>query len=183
MKTDEKFNLNYRKLKQFIKESCKDDPNEPLKFSVNFQKLANLIDNADLGIVLIANGAKSKYINQDTIVLLSHVYTGDRLQWFDSHKQYTSLTFIRKDAIDKRAKELMNELRNLREGEKIAIDRVKALSELIAVYPCFIVTIVAYSGNDPETIGRNSYTINVKSNFVQRNDEKYSYNPEDVPTI
>ena len=176
----EKFNFSYRLLKKLIKENCKDDPNEPLKFIVNFAGLEAALEKNNIGICLVYNGTRSKYINQDSIVLLSQQYNGDRLKWFDSHKQYTALVFVRKDAVDEVARRIMRELRNQREGEKDAIDRVALIAELIANYPCYIANIVSYKGNNPERIGRNSYTINVRANLIQRQDEQYTYNAEDL---
>lgn len=174
------FNLDYNKLKKLIMASCIDDPNEPLKFSINFNKLELAIDNNNMGICLVKNGLRSKYINQDTIILLSQQYNGDRLKWFDQHKQYTALLFIRKDTMDERARKIVLQLKNIREGEQLAIDKVKLLAELTANYPCFIANIVAYSSNDPEKIGRNSYTINIRANLLERQAEDYAYQAEDI---
>ena len=171
---DEKFVIDYKLLKGLIRSACIDDNNEPLKFNINPKKLETELDNNDMNLVLVPNGFYSKYVNKDSIVLISEQYRGDRLTWFDSHKQYTSLIFLRKDRYDKEARYMVEELLHDKE------DKVSLLADLLGRYPCFVATIVAYKGNNPDHFGRNSYTINIRANMIQRQDEQYNYNNDDI---
>ena len=61
-------------------------------------------------------------------------------------------------------------------------DKVNDVAELLANYPCYNATIVAYKNNNPKFIKLNkpSYIIQIRANKVIITNSNYQYNWRDM---
>lgn len=168
--------IKYSVLKNLIIKSCRNEK-PGIKFIVNYDKLSKLVD--EIGLCMVNVGTKSKDVSSNDIALLSEYFKGNKLSWFNSEREYTTLVFVLKDAIDEKCEELISEM-NKTLIDDPDLDKVKNLSTIIAEYPCYFATIVSYKSNDPNRCDRASYEIKPRANTVMIKREDYKYNPDDM---
>lgn len=174
-------NVNYKALKSIIIKSCKsmkkcDCDCPAMKFEVDFEKLSDLAN--EMGLTPLKVGLISKPAHPQNIPFLSEYFEKEKLSWFSDSKFFSVLTFIDNESIDEKAQNLIDLLASdpIDTPEN---DKVKNIATLVAEYPCYFATVVAYQNNDPNRAGRPSYEIICRANKVVIRNADYQYNYKD----
>jgi len=169
--------LDYNILKKKILKSCK-QPGTTLEFTINMKQLDTLV--RPLGLAFIYNDFKSEPVTGSNIPLLSEYFKGDKLSWFNRSRHFSTLTFVDLESLDEDGEKILENLQSKNRSEDPSYDRAKDVADMIANYACYNATIVSYRSEDPEKIGKNSYTIIVRANInaILKQQEEY-YNPDD----
>ena len=166
----EKNYINYKDLKKAIAKSC--DSSRDGLFTINLEKLTKF--TSELGLVPITPfilGAKAAPISTSDIPNISNYLEGERLEWIDGAKSVMNIVFVRKDYEEA----LNNELDSIN-------DNVKAVSTIVANYPCYFALIVGYNSNDPDRCRKLNYLIGCRANKIVLS-EKYSKNDKDTDEV
>lgn len=157
--------VNYNLLKNAIIRSAKQTAKNTINFKIDPDILSDVLTQNEIPLsVLSTIGMESKSITIEDIPYLSEFFKGEKLSWITEEKQFTTLVFaIKSDEADS--------LIEVIETDKVdaiidEIDRVNAMADLLANYPCYIVTIISYRSNDPKRIGKPSYEIKCRANTV-----------------
>lgn len=169
-------NVKYRVLKSNIIKSCRQVRPNSMEFEVDFDKLKNL--TADINLVPVCIGKKSKRVNPELIPYLSEYFEKSHLSWFTEGKYSTIITFVDIEALDERARYLLDKIAEDQTSDPDN-DKVNNIATLVADYPCYFATIVSYQNNDPSRIGKPSYEIICRANKVVIKSSDYQYNPVD----
>lgn len=169
-------NVNYRVLKKDIIKSCFQKSPESMHFFIDFKKLCEMVE--DINLVPVNVGMDSKKVEIDLIPYLSEYFEKSRLSWFTESKYSTVICFVDSEAIDDKAKELIEKIDIMQINEP-DVDKVNVLATLVAEYPCYFATIVSYQSNDPKRVGKPSYEIVCRANKVVIKNSNYQYNPKD----
>lgn len=169
-------NLDYKVLKSNILKCCRSE-RESTKFIVNYDKLYHMVNS--MGLIMVNVGTKSKEVQPSDVVYLSEYFKGKRLSWISEYKQFTTLVFIQSEHINDKAEKLLDII-NSSIIDNPSIDKVKALSTLIAEYPVYFSTIISYMSNDPQKYGKASYEIKCRANLISIQQEEYEYNAADM---
>lgn len=169
--------IDYNLLKKKILKSCK-QTGTTLEFIINSKQLDDLV--RPLGLAFIYNDFKSEQVSGSNIPLLSEYFKGDKLSWFNRSRHFIVLSFIDLESLDEKGEKILEDLQNKNRSEDPSYDRADAVAELLAYYPCYNAAVVSYRSEDPERMGRNSYTIIVRANInaILKQQEEY-YNPDD----
>ena len=175
-------NVDYNVLKSNIIKACQQDERGHVRFLVNFDKLSKSVN--DIGLTMINVGTKSERVRPNEVSMLSEYFKGVRLSWITDKMNFTNLVFVITDDIDDKCKELITQINGNYEDNPATktddIDKVNALSTIIAEYPCFFACVISYESNDPKRIGRASYEIKCRANTVRIKQENYKYNQDDM---
>lgn len=170
--------VDYNSIKKCIVRATKQLSPKTLAFKINADKLNESVRES--GLVFIDNGTSSRGVESEDIPLISEYFKKDKLEWFNRSRHFTTITFIQADKMDEEAERLVILLHDVKQSEDRDFDRVEAVSYLLANYPCYSATVVAYQSNDPRKLGKNSYTIIMRANVVAITQEEYEYNNEDI---
>lgn len=170
--------VDYKVLKSNIIKACNAKPS-PSKydFTVDYEKLKGLV--AGLELVPVMLNMDSKRVHPNDIPFISEYFEKSRLAWFNDEKFFTVLTFVKSDAIDEHAAELLNKIATL-DVDAPEEDKVQDMSDLVANYPCYFATIVSYRNDSPNRCGKPSYLIVCRANKVVIKSSDYQYNPADM---
>lgn len=171
------YSVDYNVLKSNIIKSCIQVEKDELLFEVNYDKLSDLSE--DIGLAVVDVGTKSKAVEAKDIIILSEYFKGKKLSWFNENKEYTQLVFVKLDNADDHLLELLEDM-NTNEVDDPDIDKAATLAEIIANYPCYTATVVAYNSNNPERLGKISYMIGCRANTITITQENYKYNEKDM---
>ena len=166
--------ISYKSLKTDIIKSCKQM--KGMQFEVDYVKLADLV--ADLGLIPLKTDLVAKHITPEMIPFLSEFYKKTHLSWISDSKYFTVVAFIDKESLDEKATKLIDLLSTPQEYDP-DIDKVKAISTLIAEYPCYHSTIISYQNDNPNREGRPSYNIVIRANKVVIESSDYKFNAKD----
>ena len=193
---NEEFNVDYKLLKSRIIRSCVSKEKEIVDFSIDYCKLVELCE--ELNITPIYFGMEAKRVKPELIPYINEYFKDENLSWFNSSKFSTVISFIHTNYIDDRARELLERLKvpqvDKPENEKDDKDededekdnpdddKVADVAELLANYPCYSATVVAYKSNNPKYIKFNkpSYVIQIRGNKVTISNSDYQYNYKDI---
>lgn len=176
--TTNDLSVDYKALKNRIIKSCKATGNGTVDFIVEFDKLMELV--VELGVTPICSGLNAHRVAPEHIPYLNEYFKDENLSWFTSSKFFTGLSFIKTEYIDERAQELLNKM-NTSQINDPCIDKVHCLAELLAYYPCYSATVVAYKSNNPKFLNSNkpTYLIQIRANKVIITNSDYQYNYKD----
>lgn len=166
----EKNYINYKDLKKAIAKSCISSGDG--LFTIDPVKLTKF--TSDLGLVPVVSsitGAKATPISTNDISNISNYLEGERLEWIDGAKSVMNIVFVRKDYEEA----LNNELDS-------TDDNVKAVSTVVANYPCYFALIVGYNSNDPDRCRKLNYLIGCRANKITLS-EKYNKNEKDTDEV
>lgn len=169
--------LDYNILKKKILKACK-QPGQTLEFIVDAKKLNLSVE--ELGLAFAYNDMKADPVNSGVIPLIGEYFKGDKLSWFNRSRYYLTLTFVDLESLDERGHKILAALQSKDRSEDPSFDRVDYVAELLAYYPCYNATIVSYRSEDPERIGKNSYTIIIRANtnaILKQQKEYYEEHP------
>lgn len=170
--------LDYSLIKKDIIKAC-DQLNEvALDFTVDEEKLNNLVKKN--GLVYLNTNAKSRFVTSSDIPLISEYFKKQKLSWFNRSRQFVSLSFITEDSIDERAQKIIEDLYDKTRVDNPNFDRTEAMADLLADYPCYNAVVVAYRSDDPNRLGKNSYTIIIRANINVISSPDYEYNNQDI---
>lgn len=169
-------NIEYKVLINHIYKSCK-CYKDSLKFHINFEKLNNFVD--DIGLTLLPIGLTSKAVEMEDIIPISEFFKGQGLSWVNENRHFTQIVFVQTDKIDEECERLMADLETSREDNP-DVDKVYALANILANYPCYTATIVSYVGNDPKRYGKVSFEAKCRANTVTIKQDDYQYNHKDM---
>lgn len=171
-------NIDYKDLKNVINK-CVSSINFPtdVKFKVDFNKLVSL--SGEYGLTPISLGLNSKMISPEMIPYLSEYFLEEKLSWINEGKSYTVLTFFSKEDLTEEALEVIKEFAK-NQSENPSLDRVAAMSDLVAKFPCYFATIVSYATNDPQKMDKLQYVIICRANKVVIKNDNYKYNAKDM---
>lgn len=170
--------VDYNLIKRCIVKSCKQIDPRLLNFKINGEKLEAMVANS--GLTFVSNGLDSRFVESRDIALISEYFKKNKLEWFNRSKQFTTLTFIDSESLDEEAERLLVLLRDTISSSDPDFDPVEAVAYLIANYPCYNATVVAYQSNDPNKFGKNSYTIIMRANVIAITQQEYEYNNDDI---
>jgi hypothetical protein len=175
----EEFNVDYKVLKNRIIRSCKVTGKEIVDFSIDFERLEQ--ECHDLNITPIFFGLNAHRVKPELIPYLNEYFKDSNLSWFSSSKFSTCISFICNDFIDEKAMELLNKLKTPQVDDPND-DKVNDVAELLANYPCYNATVVAYKSNNPKFVKFNkpSYLIQIRANKVIITNSNYQYNWRDM---
>lgn len=170
--------LDYSLIKKDIIKAC-DQLNEvALDFTVDEEKLNNLVKKS--GLVYLNTNAKSRFVTSSDIPLISEYFKKQKLSWFNRSRHFVSLSFITEDSIDERAQKIIEDLYDKTRVDSPNFDRTEAMADLLADYPCYNAVVVAYRSDDPNRLGKNSYTIIIRANINVISSPDYEYNNQDI---
>lgn len=174
----EEFNVDYKVLKGRIIRSCKVTGKEIVDFSIDFDKLVE--ECKELNLTPIYFGMNAKRVTPELIPYISEYFKDTNLSWFNSSKFSTAISFINSNYIDGKALELLEKLKTPQVDDPND-DKVNDVAELLANYPCYSATIVAYKSNNPKIIKLNkpSYIVQVRANKVVITNSNYQYEYRD----
>lgn len=169
--------LDYNKLKKAIIKSCKQDGSNILNFSIMADSLNRMVENS--GLIFLFNDFNSEAVTGSNLALISEYFKNEKLAWFNRSRHFISLSFVVANSLDEEGLELVTQLKNNRSKDP-DFDRVKLLAKIISKYPCYNALVVAYRSDDPNRIGKNSYTIMIRGNVnaILAEEEDY-YNDEE----
>lgn len=170
-------NVDYNVLKVNIIKSCRQIQKDELGFEVSYTRLNKLLD--DIGLTMVNVGTKSDCIKPENIINLSEYFKDKKLSWFNENKEFTQLVFVKTDAIDDNLSTLLEKM-NQEHIDDPDLDKVQTLAEIIATYPCYFATVIAYEANNPERFGKPTYMIGCRANTVTIKEENYKYNAQDM---
>lgn len=166
----EKNYINYKDLKKAIAKSCGSSGDG--LFIINLEKLTKF--TSELGLVPVAPsiiGVKATPISTSDIPNISNYLEGERLEWIDGAKSVMNIVFVRKDYEEA----LNNELDSIN-------DNAKAVSTIVANYPCYFALIVGYNSNDPDRCRKLNYLIGCRANKITLS-EKYNKIERDTDEV
>lgn len=167
--------IDYSKLRNAIRKSLmygrKND------FNVNFPILEETLWDAELGLTPVWNVDKSTIVKPINIPELSAFFQGDSIVWMTQSKQYVPLLFIKNDAIDERATQLLADMKTHLVDDP-SIDKVNTMAELVGKYPCYTAIVVSYESLDPKSFGKINCEIMCKANTVTINQDKRDFDAE-----
>ena len=169
-------NLDYKVLKSNILKCCRSE-RESTKFIVNYDKLSHMTKS--IGLTMVNVGTKSKEVDPSDVIYLSEYFKGQRLSWISEYKQFTTLVFIQSEYINDKAEKLLDII-NSSIIDNPDIDKIKAMSTLIAEFPVYFATVISYMSNDPQRYGKASYEIKCRANLISIQKEDYKYNSGDM---
>ena len=164
--------LDYNKLKKSIIKSCKQDGTNILNFSIMADNLNRLVEN--YGLIFLYNDFNSEAVTGSNLALISEYFKKEKLAWFNRSRHFISLSFVVTDSLDEEGLKLVAQLKDNRSKDP-DFDRVKILSAILSNYSCYNALVVAYRSDDPNRIGKNSYTIMVRGNVNAILDEENDY--------
>jgi hypothetical protein len=170
--------LDYSLIKKCIIKSCKQNNKVTLDFQIDANKLDELV--SQYGVTFIYNGILAKPVMAWDIPLISEYFKKQKLSWFNRSRYYTTLSFIVTESLDKEGLELLENLKDKNRENDPNFDRVATVSKLLADYPCYNATIVSYRSDDPNRLGKNSYTIVIRANVNVISSPDYEYNNQDI---
>lgn len=165
----EKNYINYKDLKKAIAKSCVSSGDG--LFTIDLGKLTKF--TSELGLVPVTPfvlGAKAATISTSDIPNISNYLEGERLEWIDGAKSVMNIIFVRKDY-----EEALN-------YELDSNDIVKAVSTIVANYPCYFALIVGYNSNDPDRCKKLNYLIGCRANKITLR-EKYNKIERDTDEV
>jgi hypothetical protein len=170
--------INYTELKKAIIKVCKQDGRGALNFSINGMKLNDAVKD-EFGLIFLQNVFKSTQVDSTNIPLLGEYYKKEKLAWFNRSRQFMTVSFVVKEKLDERGRELVELLYDQNRSKDPSFDRADIVAELIAYYPCYSATIVSYKSEDPDRIGKISYNIVIRANVnaILMEEGEY-YNPD-----
>lgn len=153
--------VDYAELKKAIRKCA--IPGKGIEFIIDFEKLNELV--AEYGLTAVENKIKSRRVNPEDVVYVAEFFKDNDLRWVDQYKHMSSVIFIKTDAIDDEACELMEDLKKpLIDFPEI--DKVACLTTLLAKYPCYTASIISYKSTDPKRLGLLCTQIVCKANLV-----------------
>lgn len=170
--------VDYGTIKRNIVKSAVQNSKGVLSFFIKYSKLNN--DISDLDLVLIPNGLQSRQIESFDIPLISEYFKNEKLNWFNRSRQFTVLTFVPKNAVDDRLKDMIEKLKSSDTVKDPDFDPVDIMADIEADYPCYNATVVGYQTNNPDYIGKNNYSIVIRANIRVITSPEYSYNNTDI---
>ena len=170
--------VDYNLIKKAICRSASQITRGLLPFKVDLEKLNPSI--ADLQLVALPNFYVSEPVTRREIPFMSEYFKDQKLKWFNRSRQYCVLTFVPVDRIDDELERKIGILKRSNEVSDPDVDPVDIMADIIADYPCYNATVVGYQSNDPNFIGRNSYSIVIRANKNVITDPEYQYNNEDI---
>jgi hypothetical protein len=170
--------IDYNAIKRCIIKACKQESEIALDFKVNADKLNASVQ--ELGLTFVDNFTTSRPVVSADIPLISEYFKKQKLSWFNRSRQFVTLTFVLNKSIDPECVKIIKALHDKDRQKDPDFDRVELLSKLLANYPCYNAVTVAYRSDDPNRLGKNSYTTIIRANVNAINLEEYEYyNPED----
>lgn len=170
--------IDYNAIKRCIIKACKQENSIVLDFKINADKLNASVQ--ELGLTFIDNFTRSKPVTSNDIALISEYFKKEKLSWFNRSREFVSLTFVLNESIDEECAKMIRDLHDKNREKDPEFDRVALLAKISANYPCYNAVTVAYRSDDPNRLGKNSYTTIIRANVNAINKEEYDYyNPED----
>ena len=171
--------LDYNILKKKILKAVK-QPGPTLEFITNPKQLDDLV--RPLGLAFIYNDTNSNPVTGSNLPLLSEYFKGDKLSWFNRSRHYSVLSFVDLESLDEKGTKILERLQSKDRSEDPRYDRADDVAEMLAYYACYNAAVVSYRSEDPEKIGKNSYTIIVRANInaILKQQKEY-YNPDEDP--
>ena len=155
------YDVDYKYLKSSIIKSCRQNDNDDvISFYIIGDKLSKLTSDENCGLRLLPIGLESKPITPESIINISEYFKDKKLSWFTDDKEYTQIIFVKEESIDDKAQELIDQL------VSDDYDKVNAVATLVAEYPCYFATIIAYENNGPIRFGKPSYMIGCRANTI-----------------
>ncbi len=170
--------IDYNAIKKCIIKSCKQESNVTLDFKINADKLNTSVN--EFGLTFLDNFTISKAVTSEDIPLISEYFKKQKLSWFNRSREYVSLSFILSDSIDEECTKLIADLKDKNRHKDPDFDKVAIMSYILANYPCYNAVTVAYRSDDPNRLGKNSYTTIIRANINAISREDYEYNNEDI---
>ena len=169
--------LDYNVIKKRIIKSCKQEGNT-LKFIIDYDKLNSNVE--EFGLIALKNTMVSKQVESRDIPLISEYFKREKLAWFNRSRHFLTLSFVVAEELDEKGQKLVDMLKDENRSKDPEFDRADIVAELLAYYPCYNATIVAYRSDDPNRLGKNSYTTIIRANINAIAREEYEYYNEDV---
>ena len=170
--------IDYNIIKKCIIKSCKQEGNVSLDFKINAEKLNSMVEECSL--TFLNNFTSSKPVTSLDIPLISEYFKKQKLSWFNRSREYVVLSFILTDAIDPKCEKMIKDLYDKNKQKDPDFDRVAVISDILANYPCYNAVTVAYRSDDPNRLGKNSYTTIIRANVNAISREEYEYNEQDI---
>ena len=169
--------IDYNVLKKKILKSCK-QPGKTLEFIIDAKQLDTLV--RPLGLAFIYNDFKSEQVTGSNIPLLSEYFKREKLSWFNRSRHFSVISFVDLESLDEKGTKMLEDLQTKDRSEDPSFDRADLVAEFLAFYPCYNAAVVSYRSEDPERMGKNSYTIIVRANInaILKQQEEY-YTPDD----
>lgn len=165
--------LDYNKLKKSIIKSCKQEGANILNFTIAADNLNRLVD--EFGLIFLYNDFKSEQVTGSNIALIGEYFKNDKLAWFNRSRHFISLSFVVRDKLDEEGLDLIDKLMKDNRSKDPDFDRTKIIAKILSKYPCYNTLTIAYRSDDPNRIGRNSYSIMVRANNIAILDEESDY--------
>ena len=170
--------VDYNEIKKAIVRSTRQNGKGLLPFCIDLERLNfNLKDS---NIIAIPNGLFSERVEGRDIPLISEYFKKEKLKWFNRSRQYLVLTFVPVDAIDEKLEAMIELLSKNTKEDDPDFDRTDVIADIIADYPCYNATVVGYQSNNPDRIGKNSYSIIIRANTNVILEPDYEYNNGDI---
>jgi len=170
--------LDYNLIKKCIVKACKQEGVNTLNFKIDYQKLNGSV--AEYGLVFLNNATMSRPVTSNDIALISEYFKKDKLAWFNRSRAFTTISFVIADSLDEKGRKLLNMLADENRSKDPSFDRADIVAEILAYYPCYNATIVSYRSDDPNRLGKNSYTTIIRANINAIMSEEYEYYNEDI---
>ena len=170
--------LDYNLIKKCIIRASKQESQTTLDFIINAEKLNEYVEPH--GLVFLKNGIKSRFVKSTDIPLISEYFKKQKLSWFNRSRHFTSLSFVVKDSLDEKGLKLIEDLYDKDREDDPDFDRVATVADILADYPCYNAVVVAYRSDDPNRLGKNSYTIIIRANINVISSPDYEYNNQDI---
>lgn len=170
--------MDYNFIKKCIIKACKQEGNVSLDFKINADKLNASVE--ECGLVFLDNFTSSRLVTSSDIPLISEYFKKQKLSWFNRSREFVVLSFILADSIDERCDRMIRDLHDKNRQKDPNFDRVAVMADILANYPCYNAVTVAYRSDDPNRLGKNSYTTIIRANVNAISREDYEYNNDDI---
>ena len=170
--------IDYNAIKRCIIKACKQESEVVLDFKINADKLNASVQ--ELGLTFVDNFTTSKPVVSTDIPLISEYFKKQKLSWFNRSREFVTLTFVRNKYIDEECTRLIKSLHDKDREKDPNFDRVEVMAKILANYPCYNAVTVAYRSDDPNRLGKNSYTTIIRANVNAINLEEYEYYNDDI---
>lgn len=170
--------LDYNLIKKCIIRACKQVSPVTLDFKVNAEKLNEFVE--PYGLIYLNNDLTSRFVMPSDVPLISEYFKKQKLSWFNRSRQFVTTSFVVAESLDERGRKIIADLYDKNRIDDPNFDRVEAVADILADYPCYNAVVVAYRSDDPNRLGKNSYTIIIRANVNVISSPDYEYNNEDI---
>lgn len=184
--------MDYNVLRKIVAGCVRNVKGDESQFRINVNELTKRVQELGLIPVLYKNNYESKTVTVEDVVLLSEYFKEDKLNWFDGHRTYEIISFIREEDVDEDLQNLLQDLATIRLNDtneytpcnikpiasqakdeccrackQRVLDAKSTLISIISSYPCYTTVIAKWVKEDSVSLNirfrANSLLINSES--------------------